>query len=307
MCAAVATRKVWVGVIQPGEHKITLLKADVAQGMGLLLIEVTHPKAVASETEPKLCGVHRLSRATLYMEVFAIQLENLEVNQLATRLLGSSVHGPAVLFQIDRRDRHTSLECSLLRSVMLARDLNSFADEELLRQFIEYESSADEVLMAWLTLEREDLSVACFMQESKFHYVLDSPLLKQHVSQLRDNCFSQQYLVRGAWLPGDDPDNNENFTLLAYDKIQEEKYGTANIPEDSVAQYFEISAHHVLLLRSDLCWTCKKRQHALSVCACKVARYCDSSCQLKDWKAHKSMCKTWRPLQRIDLQENRRK
>jgi hypothetical protein len=49
------------------------------------------------------------------------------------------------------------------------------------------------------------------------------------------------------------------------------------------------------VLRPVECLTCGQRKSKMSVCkSCGMARYCDRSCQAKDWAVHRDLCALWK-------------
>lgn len=46
-------------------------------------------------------------------------------------------------------------------------------------------------------------------------------------------------------------------------------------------------------IRKKICDYCKSEKNDLKICSkCKLCRYCDKECQVKDWPVHKRRCKT---------------
>jgi hypothetical protein len=45
------------------------------------------------------------------------------------------------------------------------------------------------------------------------------------------------------------------------------------------------------------CFNCSESEKKLMKCSiCEYARYCDTECQLQDWKNHKTSCEKYKPL-----------
>lgn len=85
---------------------------------------------------------------------------------------------------------------------------------------------------------------------------------------------------------------------MAYDKIEEvEEEEEEKKKKRKGSQYFDPSARRVLLLRSDLCWTCKRSQGVKEMQGCKILRYRMSTPGLES----PSLCRALRYLERFDL------
>lgn len=161
----------------------------------------------------------------------------------------------------------------------------------------------DLVFAAWLTEERVDRSIGCYLEskDQSFHFLSHSTALNRHVEQLISQGFVASRMIRGVWLPGDDPDTNECFCLCVFMSSKQPTPGS-----DAVAQYFDIESDNSLLLRTDRCWNCYVSKYTteqeLLVCVqCHTARYCGVECQHRDWLDHKEVCVLLHTLPRHKL------
>jgi hypothetical protein len=159
-------------------------------------------------------------------------------------------------------------------------------------------ASPEDMVIAWITQEqRGERSVGCYQQNGAFHFLVDSIVLERYLHQKAETV-TPYVLVRGVCLPGLSPDEFDDFTLLgmrATDSLEEKTC-------DVLSEYFGLSIPHVVLLRRDICWTCKTRSTKLCVCTgCRVGRYCGATCQFQDWLYHKQTCAALQPLERVKL------
>jgi hypothetical protein len=166
------------------------------------------------------------------------------------------------------------------------------------------EDAAEVMLMAWLTEPRNDRSVACFVHDRHFSFLVDSAALLLQTTRLQTQHYWPRYLVRRVGLPGEGPDTDECFSLLTWEA--QETRGAKEQLSDAVAEYYGLTADKVLLLRTDRCWQCYlnkyEAQSPLQVCKrCRTARYCSFKCHRQDWKQHKALCSILCDLERLKL------